>query len=63
VTTPAREVGRPKPYVRLGNVACFNTHSLGRHASPLQSGSIGETYECSALVGVLNELAHGERLS
>jgi small conductance mechanosensitive channel len=33
------------------------------HASPLQSGSIGDTYECSALVGVLNELAHGERLS
>jgi hypothetical protein len=38
-------------------------HTSRMHASPLQSGSIGDTYECSALVGVLNELAHGERLS
>jgi hypothetical protein len=36
---------------------------VAAHASLLQSGSIGDTFECSALVGFLNELAHGERLS
>ena len=61
-----REVTRGKMARLLrGHVA--QNHKLVNgaigHASLLQSGSIGDTFECSALVGVLNELAHGERLS
>ena len=33
------------------------------HTSPLQSGSVRDTFECAAFVGVMDELAHRERLS
>jgi len=33
------------------------------HTSPLQSGSVRDTFECAAFVSVSNDLAHGERLS
>ena len=33
------------------------------HTSPLQSGSVRDTFECAAFVGVMDELAHREWLS